>query len=894
MPSPRLLGAFTALLAIGSLTLAEQPSWQEISGDAYLIRTHWWDPLGERTDGIWRLDSETGASTRLRPFHYYTKPDSVFEHHQDGRASYLSANGDLLVFQAWPYYVDFEAASWRILRRYPPIADQAAAGWAVRGAIVSEEEAPLLGLEPGVYGFALCMRPILCNFGAVGCGNVCDPLSIPGYPDLLWYPYDQFDNPVLIRRGLAPDDGAITFVAELEAHDYYSGDDFTFPMPSVLSFDTRSGGMWRGTRRGVEFLPVCGGAFCQPSLSLDFDFPPFADPQPAARSLCDRPAQALDPGGEEGGVVLSTLLFHPVRRLFLGASLGSGFDNDRFFSIDERFDLVQTYEVATPPAVGAPSGLPVTLAALGPLPERHEQMLPIVTHTPGLHSTVWTSTAWLYNPSSEAVTVEVRRVVAPDVRRQVELGPHASVQLPDVLAWAGGGPAGDGVAHDALVLTSPYRWGEQVVAASRTSTPASAAGHPGSYGQAVVAVPGRLGYSNHLQLVENWTVVYYNVTEQGQRAAHFDLDRLTPGRYRHNLGVVNDHPEPLHVTLVWGWDDAFERMTWDERPPETIRSLEVAARDVEVFNLESLFPESVQTSWAPRVAVFADRPAAIWLSMVDNSTGDATFVPFTAFHWRTDADDNRAAIPVVTHSSGTDGTRWVTDVYAIQGNAWHPLDDNGYDRPRAILHPAEPATACGGYGVQGEILVDLQGQTGPPGSLWDPGDAVVFPDVVRLFPPCAQDTEVSGGLEVVTASWTTGYSRTYTTREDGGTYGEMLPFYPINGWPVQHFAGVEVSDEFRVNVGLFNGDHGHAIAQRLTLYAADGSLAAERTLTLQPLASYQRSLDHIFGLEDGTLPQGTYGLTVLPLDDDAAGVQGHCWAYVSLVDNTTGDPTNWW
>ncbi len=69
----------------------------------------------------------------------------------------------------------------------------------------------------------------------------------------------------------------------------------------------------------------------------------------------------------------------------------------------------------------------------------------------------------------------------------------------------------------------------------------------------------------------------------------------------------------------------------------------------------------------------------------------------------------------------------------------------------------------------------------------------------------------------------------------------------------------------------------------------DTDLAGRRHQTY-----HQRSLDHIFGLEDGTLPHGTYGLTVLPLDDDAAGVQGHCWAYVSQVDNVTGDPTNWW
>ena len=57
---------------------------------------------------------------------------------------------------------------------------------------------------------------------------------------------------------------------------------------------------------------------------------------------------------------------------------------------------------------------------------------------------------------------------------------------------------------------------------------------------------------------------------------------------------------------------------------------------------------------------------------------------------------------------------------------------------------------------------------------------------------------------------------------------------------------------------------------------------------------HQRRLEHVFGLEVGDLAEGTYGLTVLPLDDDANGVQGRSWAYVSLVDGATGDPTNWW
>jgi hypothetical protein len=111
---------------------------------------------------------------------------------------------------------------------------------------------------------------------------------------------------------------------------------------------------------------------------------------------------------------------------------------------------------------------------------------------------------------------------------------------------------------------------------------------------------------------------------------------------------------------------------------------------------------------------------------------------------------------------------------------------------------------------------------------------------------------------------------------------------------VQHFAGVEVGERFRVNVGLSSGDREHAITHRITLYAADGHQVAERTLTLQPLASYHRRLEHLLGLQVGSIPAGTYGMTVLPLNDPADGVKGRSWAWVSLVDNVTGDPTNWW
>jgi hypothetical protein len=86
-------------------------------------------------------------------------------------------------------------------------------------------------------------------------------------------------------------------------------------------------------------------------------------------------------------------------------------------------------------------------------------------------------------------------VASPAETRTVGLPAHGSVRIPDALSNLGGGSSGDGAAHDAVVLTAPYRWGEQVVAVSRSFT-AVAGG--GTYGHAVTAAPGRAGYSNHL------------------------------------------------------------------------------------------------------------------------------------------------------------------------------------------------------------------------------------------------------------------------------------------------------------------------------------------------------------------------------------------------------------
>jgi len=313
---------------------------------------------------------------------------------------------------------------------------------------------------------------------------------------------------------------------------------------------------------------------------------------------------------------------------------------------------------------------------------------------------------------------------------------------------------------------------------------------------------------------------------------------------------------------------------------------------VKVVSLEKLFPASVQAGLPSQIAVTGSRPVALWFSMVDNLTGDGIHVPYSLW-WMLGDADSRVVTPAVAHLPGAKGTRWLSDLYVT---AYELEGDAGGWRAQPIGRFSPAWTdRCGGAGSVDGLTGHLTGVNPSPAVLTFPwGFRSIVPDVVRQFPACSQEDNVRGALELQASSWMGGYVRTYTTRADGGTYGEMTPFYPPNGWPVQHFAGLEMTPQFRVNLGLFNGNYDHAITHRLTLYAADGTKVAEREIVLQPRASLQDRVEKMFDKPLDSFPTGTYGLTVLPLDDEASDVEGRSWAFVSMVDNVTGDPTNWW
>jgi hypothetical protein len=851
----RLLFVGVVLALLAPAVSAEQPSWEALYSQLLAIRGYSGSVAAWPYAGVWSLDPRSGAWERLRPFWF----------NEEGDGSFLTSGNGVLRFESWPYRLEMEPGTFRIVRRGSSIADPAALGWAVQGPVLSAPEATRLGMQPGLYGFADCILAKLTG-GEFHSPTLCGDYLVPGTETPVVC-REESPWPLVARDGW----GRLELAALEPPLEWYPepGDHWVHPF---LTLDPDRHAFWRGMPRGVEPLPIVDGHVGQPGESHQFDFPPFDDPD----------------------ILLDGLFYHPARHELFVTAPGA------FLSLDASLQLLQRFDFDELGSAGD-LGRPKTMTWLGEPPAEQELLIPVVAHSSGRNDTFWTSELWLYNPSSAATTVHLRRVKAPSTEREVQVPPRGSLRIADVLSFAGGGPGGDGATHDALVVTSPWRWGEQLVAASRSSTPAP---EGGSFGHAVTAAPGRTGYSNHLVFVGDpesygydWDPRDVSVHAPASAASELHLDLRQPGRFRHNLGVVNDADEPVTLTLVWGYMSNgafFPSWLIATRPASAQQQLAVPPHSVAIVDPASLFPPEVTEVWPARVGVWGDRPVALWLSMIDNLTGDASFLPYSGVAWDASAVAHadpalRAVAPVVAHAPGVGGTTWQTDLYSA-------LSGGNTDGVRAFLQPSNPAADCGGAGADNGIEAELLGV--PLLASWPPENAegwhTVYPDVATMIPECAGQEDLRGGLEVVAGTWLSAWTRTYTTREDGGTYGEMLPLYPLGGWPVQHFAGVEVGDRFRVNVGLFNGDHDHAITHRITLYAADGRQVAERTLTLQPLASFQRRLEHLFGLQVGSISTGTYGMTVLPLDDPANGVKGRSWAWVSLVDNVTGDPTNWW
>ena len=764
--------------------------------------------------GIWRYDTRTSTFVHVAPF-VYRGP------HTDYVVN-LAAGDDTILVTGSDLH-EFELLSGRLLRRYELLPSNLRS-WKFRGTLVSNRSSVRLAVEPGLYGFLECAS-----------GNFCPSFVSDGAGEVLHN--DPANRSRIFHRSIVAEDRRIRWA-------------FTFPedptAPHVakrfVASDTQRHGMlsWSTLHRTRNVVP----------LLQDLHLIEGIGTTGSELTLLRRVEYATEPVPE----TLAFTYVPSIREFFRVESHRPPY-SERLLIRELPNGEQHLVDRWTQELFNSQTGtFTDALAAIsGETPPEAEQIVPVVGSGPGANSTYWRSDLFIFNPSANRITVSLRRVSRPDARTTVELAPAASTAITDVLAVLGGGPLGDGVTNDALVITAPYAWGQQLSVYSRTYTVDT---EGGTFGQAVPAIPGRLGYSNHHS---DFRTPSDSVTPSHSSII---LDKRNPNQFRHNIGVVNDSPEPVTVRLRYAVVSPLP-----VTDPAVERFITVPPHSVSNTNIERLFPDEVVRSRPPRLWVAADRPLPIWVSAVDNLTGDATFVPYTLYALRGSADLG-ATIPAVVHSPGASGSFWRTDLIGL----FPPVNASDvFQQPLAILN-----------GLDCKATARLKGEPGVPletTAYWHN----IFPDVARQFG--CDDPARLRAIVLPVSSWTAAYVRTFSTRADGGTYGEMLPLYPPNGWPVQHFAGVIVNDQFRANIGLHNGSDAPT-GYTLRLFGSDGTGSHEVTAVLQPGETRQADLTAWFGQR---IHDGVYGLSVIP-----EGEHGRSWAYVAIVDNRTNDPTIWW
>ena len=216
-------------------------------------------------------------------------------------------------------------------------------------------------------------------------------------------------------------------------------------------------------------------------------------------------------------------------------------------------------------------------------------------------------------------------------------------------------------------------------------------------------------------------------------------------------------------------------------------------------------------------------------------------------------------IPAAAHNPGVDGTLWRTDLTAVNRGA-SPAN-------LAIVY----ATAEGST---------LRTATVPAGG------TVEWPDILASLFGVPMEATSQGTLQVASDRPVAVVARTYdetTAGTLGAAYPALGPANGITSVQTGILPGLKSSTGFRTNLGLVNlgGSDGQA---RVTLYAASGeALGAPLVLSLP--GGRWVPVNDVFS----QAAAGAQDLAYATVEVLTPGAR--VWAYASVVDNGTGDPT---
>lgn len=253
-------------------------------------------------------------------------------------------------------------------------------------------------------------------------------------------------------------------------------------------------------------------------------------------------------------------------------------------------------------------------------------------------------------------------------------------------------------------------------------------------------------------------------------------------------------------------------------------------------------------TWTWRFTVTAGGASCTRTGTVSVSSGGGGGETYVAF------------VPAVSHSPGALGSLWRTDVAAVNR----------------------------GTGTASLTMTFVPGSGGSStrSSTIGAGGTRLFADVLSTVFGVAADGKASGALRVASDQPLCLSSRTFN-QGTSGTYGGFLPAVSSGDALSPGRTGIlpqlTRNASFRTNVGVANLGAA-SVSARIRLYGTSGAAAGSPVVvTVASGGLYQ--VDDVFGQAGA----GDRDIAFATVEVTTPG--GLAWAYASVIDNRTGDPT---
>lgn len=306
-------------------------------------------------------------------------------------------------------------------------------------------------------------------------------------------------------------------------------------------------------------------------------------------------------------------------------------------------------------------------------------------------------------------------------------------------------------------------------------------------------------------------------------------------QYRTNIGLVNQSADAVTSSLTLFSSNGSTIAT---------RSVTLGAMSFQQAALWSYFPEVQGQSHEVltlRIVSPVAEAVSVYASVIDNATQDPICIQALAAAQA----GPELTVPVVGRAPGANDTFWRSDV-----TLFNPASSG-----MSLTLQFGEATRTLALGAQEtRVLADVLstfGQSSGSGALLVSWEGVAGP--------------------VVT-------SRTYTTSETGGTFGQSID--PMGTLRTSMYVpGLRNDGDFRSNIGIVNGGSDTEILT-LTVLSQSGIELATATVTIAARTQVQYSVSALFRNVNASA-------FTLAVQGDA---NARIFAYGSMVDNVSGDP----